>query len=40
MDATGYLPMNQGPCWDIYVSVENTGKTLETAVGLGGTVFS
>jgi predicted enzyme related to lactoylglutathione lyase len=40
MDATGYLRENEAPRWDIYVSVENTDKALETAAGLGGVVFS
>jgi hypothetical protein len=40
MDASGYLSANETPRWDVYISVESTDKTLETAASLGGAVFS
>jgi len=38
MDATGYLPAGEGPRWDIYISVDDTDKTLALAADLGGQV--
>lgn len=38
MDATGYLQEGEGPHWDIYVSVDDTDKTLALAAELGGRV--
>jgi uncharacterized protein len=38
MDAAGYLPEDEGPRWDVYISVADTDKALALAVELGGTV--
>jgi len=38
MDATGYLPADEGPRWDIYVSVQDTDKALALTTALGGQV--
>jgi hypothetical protein len=39
MDASGYLPAGEGPRWEVYLSVDNADKALETAAELGGTVL-
>ncbi len=38
MDASGFLPADEGDRWNIYLAVADTDEALKRVIGLGGTV--